>query len=523
MYVIYYIMFSIYVFTFCESSVTPDCFVHLDYGRLSGEKRTTDLLNITFCSYKGIPYAKPPVGNLRFKDPDPTPNPWDGIRDASKEGKACIQNDKMFGKDGFDVTDEDCLFLNVYSPFKTRNTIHHHEPMTVMVWIHGGGFLFGNGNEELYGPDFIIENDVILVTINYRLGVFGFLNLGISEAPGNAGLKDQVAALSWVQKYIHLFGGNPQKVTIFGESAGASSVHYHMLSPMSNGLFHQAILQSGSALTTWAFNNDVKNEAFELGRLLNCNVSSNSYADAQLLVNCLREKTAGQLKEFQCKVICAEEYRKGMFLTFLPSIEVTDTVNKNFLTETPLQLLKKGSFAKVPTLIGFNNREGLMFLTLLMINNEWFDKINNDFNQLVPPSLGLQENSLQFQQVKDKMKKFYFNNEPLSWDLIEPLCDLISDFAVVIPVYRTIIMMTESSNKSIYTYEFAVDGNRGPMKPAVIKWNSRLNITGASHFDEIGYLFNFHMYGPMPVQKDTVELNTIKRLTSFWTNFAKTG
>lgn len=122
-----------------------------------------------------------------------------------------------------------------------------------MFFIHGGGFYEGSGNDDLLGPDFLIDHNVILVTINYRLGVFGFMSLATAEYSGNMGMKDQVLALQWVQENIHQFGGDPESVTIFGHSAGSASVNYHMLSPMSKGLFKRAIMLSGVAINAWAF------------------------------------------------------------------------------------------------------------------------------------------------------------------------------------------------------------------------------------------------------------------------------
>ncbi|XP_033219251.1 juvenile hormone esterase-like [Belonocnema kinseyi] len=120
-----------------------------------------------------------------------------------------------------------------------------------MVWIHGGGFVFGSGNADLYGPDFLVRKEIVLVTINYRIDVLGFLNLGLETAPGNQGLKDQVMALKWVKDNISNFGGDPNNVTIFGESAGSASVHYLTQSALAKGLFHKAIAQSGTALNPW--------------------------------------------------------------------------------------------------------------------------------------------------------------------------------------------------------------------------------------------------------------------------------
>lgn len=138
---------------------------------------------------------------------------------------------------------EDCLYLNIHTPqISTPNL-----KLPVMAYIHGGGFTYGSGNVESVGPDFLVPRGVILVTINYRLGALGFLSLQTPECPGNNGLKDQNLALRWIQKNISAFGGNPDNVTLFGESAGSVSVHYHLLSKLSRGLFHRAITQSGTA------------------------------------------------------------------------------------------------------------------------------------------------------------------------------------------------------------------------------------------------------------------------------------
>lgn len=146
------------------------------------------------------------------------------------------------------IGDEDCLYLNVFTPEKPQVG----KQLPVMVWIHGGGFANGCGNQEWYGPDYLVPKGVILVSINYRLAAFGFLSFANTECPGNFGLKDQSLGLKWVQQNISAFGGDPNNVTIFGESAGSASVHYQVLSPLSRGLFQKAIAQSACSINPFA-------------------------------------------------------------------------------------------------------------------------------------------------------------------------------------------------------------------------------------------------------------------------------
>ncbi|EFX78588.1 hypothetical protein DAPPUDRAFT_53255 [Daphnia pulex] len=226
-------------------------------------------------AFRGIPYAQPPVGELRFKDPIPV-KPWAGVLNAIHEGSPCVQLDSILFKM---IGNEDCLVLNVYTPAIVTSTDVVSLP--VMVWIHGGGFTVGNGNSgsvsDLYGPGYILNRDVVLVTLNYRLGAFGFLSTEDTEAPGNNGLLDQSLALRWVSDNIRYFGGNPDSVTIFGQSAGGASVEFQMLSPHSKGLFHKAIAQSGSTRCPWALQKTAVGEyTHSLANNLNCPSTSDS-------------------------------------------------------------------------------------------------------------------------------------------------------------------------------------------------------------------------------------------------------
>lgn len=203
--------------------------------------------------FRGLPFARPPVGPLRFGPPEP-PEPWSGVRDAARFGPSAAQNGALVGplmSLGINRTGEDCLYLNVWTPGADRGR------RPVLVWIHGGAFILGSGSQMLYdGATLARRGDVVVVTINYRLGALGFLRLRDRfgerlPATGNEGLLDQVAALEWVRDEIAAFGGDPGNVTIFGESAGAMSCATLLGVPRARGLFHRAILQSGAANYLW--------------------------------------------------------------------------------------------------------------------------------------------------------------------------------------------------------------------------------------------------------------------------------
>lgn len=238
-----------------------------------------------------------------------------------------------------------------------------------MFWIHGGGYSFGSGNTFLYGPDYLVAEDVVLVTVNYRLGPLGFLTAG-PNAPGNQGLKDQILALRWVQNNIAAFGGNPNSVTIFGESAGASSVQMLLLSPLSEGLFHRAISESGSALNPWSVGESSANRAIRLAHHLGYDDNSNATQD---ILDFLKRLPAMRLVEAAPTTLTEEDFRNNVGLPFVPVVEGYWNAEKSedndifeespFITETPRELYNKHKFHKnIPYMTGYNTHEAMLFI-----------------------------------------------------------------------------------------------------------------------------------------------------------------
>uniref|UniRef100_A0A8C5PHG2 Carboxylic ester hydrolase n=1 Tax=Leptobrachium leishanense TaxID=445787 RepID=A0A8C5PHG2_9ANUR len=258
------------------------------YGQLQGKTNTVKGTDRAVHVFLGIPFAKPPIGELRFAPPQPL-DPWTSIRNASEHPPMCIQSRKLLNelKEFFmgefppPHLSEDCLTLNIYTPADRKPSDH----LPVMVFIHGGALILG-GATMLDGSALSAYENVVVVSLQYRLGILGFLSTGTKEATGNYGLLDQVAALQWVQENIKHFGGDPQSVTIFGESAGAASVIAHVLSPSSKGLFHRAIAESGTILMTGMLARSPE----DLTTLLKA-VSVMSLCKVKNLVECLKKKT----------------------------------------------------------------------------------------------------------------------------------------------------------------------------------------------------------------------------------------
>ncbi|XP_011690277.1 PREDICTED: esterase E4-like, partial [Wasmannia auropunctata] len=362
-----------------------------------------------YIAFRGIPYAKPPIGELRFKDPVPA-EPWSGNRDASKHGNVSVQMN-LFTREI--EGDEDCLYLNVYT-----TKIEPSKKRAVMVYLHGGGFYLGSGDALFYGPDYIVRKDVVLITLNYRLGVLGFLNLYDKVATGNQGLKDVIMALRWIQKNISEFGGDPENVTIFGESVGGAIVHYLTLSPLAKGLFHKAILQSGVVRCPWAFTEREPhlNKAFLLAEKF-----GKVTADPKVAYEFLKTIDAKKLIETEQKSLLTETERQQHSLIFTPSVD-HESANP-FFPEDPETFMCRE--AKVPLLLGFTSREGSFIICSNFnghINKEELKKIDSDFKSVILPR------TLSTLPITvEELRSLYFGDKAVSEETLINYVDFVSD------------------------------------------------------------------------------------------------
>lgn len=317
----------------------------------------------------GIPFAEPPVGALRLRAPQPLGKTWTTPLDASKVPPSC-------------ESQEDCLYLNVYAPSASLANASQRRP--VMVWIYGGGFVTGSNWElGLYdGMHFAERHGVVLVAMNYRLGNLGFMALDSlkQEDPhgstGNYGVQDQNLALKWVQRNIAGFGGDPDRVTLFGESAGGMSVMWHLVSPASKGLFHAAIMESGTSAITYFFQpfKDAKSYHEETASILNCSASKGAAAQLECLRSLPTEVIlhgAGGEVTGSGKSPSPKDH--SPIYPIMPVGPVIDGSEAG-LMDVPIRLVTAGRFNKVPLIVGSNENGGSMFepeIAQVVPNAKW--------------------------------------------------------------------------------------------------------------------------------------------------------
>ena len=342
-------------------------------GWIEGTYKLSEPGEKKFAAYEGIPFAVAPIERLRFQPPMKHTNfhpPSEPLK-AVQPPPECPQLDLATGD--FKGS-EDCLYLNVFTP--SLETMGDQR-LPVMVWIHGGAFQFGSASSEQYGPERLLDKEVVMVSLNYRLGPLGFLTSGDKEAPPNVGILDQQMALRWVRDHISAFGGDPERVTIFGESAGGVSVMAHLASPYSSGLFHAAIAMSG----VWGempFLHKSKSPATYAVRLaekLGCETT-----DTATMVTCLRSKSSKDL------LTQAATFRTFAFLPE-PFTPVVDDFMEHPVLPQPLHNVWEDNLPSVPLIIGGNQHEGIAQLLEFIKDETKLAKLNENFDTEGPALL----------------------------------------------------------------------------------------------------------------------------------------
>jgi para-nitrobenzyl esterase len=438
--------------------------------------------------FKGIPYAAPPVGDLRWKEPQPAA-PWTGVRKADAFGPRAMQgfiyDDMVFRDRG---PSEDCLYLNVWTPARSAG-----DGLPVMFWIHGGGFQAGSSSEPRQDGENLARKGVVVVSLNYRLGILGFLaHPGLTMesrfgASGNYGILDQIAALHWVQRNIGAFGGDPKNVTIFGESAGSYSVSILMTSPLARGTFAKAIGQSGSFFRTRDSGEDKLGmplaEAERLGLGFAASVGARSIAE-------LRALPAGAILKAQL----ADK-----------AFEATAIFDGYVMPKDSVAAWAEGRQSHVPLLAGWTADEQRVYAT---------------FGTSRPTAQGfISSTRAKFGDRADAVLRLY--PAGTEEEALRSTGDLACDQFMGYCTWKMINLQLATGDSPVYRYSF---DRKCPVAPGrVINGSPATGADiGAVHASDIPYAFGDLACSPdVPWQPEDRDLS--EAMTTYWTNFARTG
>ncbi|CAG9800585.1 unnamed protein product [Chironomus riparius] len=454
----------------------------------------------SFYRFSGIPYARNPEGKLRFKAPEKLLKFEKDVIDCTREGSACFHQSTVTGNY---IGSENCLNLNVYAPADAK-----FKKLPVIVFIHGGGFMLDSNSVDFYSPEYLLAEDVVVVTVNYRLHTLGFLSLPSMGISGNAGLKDQQMALEWVYDNISHFNGDPDNICLFGESAGAASVYLHTLNPKSRRFISSAICNSGTALDTWLYQRDGEGKTKMLAKRVGAKGSSDKD-----IYDALMSSSTQSLYDLANKVRTPDEYRRSIPFTFKPIVE--NESDDAFMTESPLELIKgQNGQIKLPMIIGNNSADGMTmtyyFRKNLNLNNE-------DTVRLVPFFINVDPLSKEAKALGDKISKFYMGNKGVCEETLQRYLDLNSDsYFFVSQTIAANLNKIHNPGMNQYLYEFDFDGELNFMKRAL----RMKKYKGACHFDDMSYLFR-HQIIDVSIRKNSREHKMRDRMCKMWTNFAK--
>ncbi|XP_069802324.1 fatty acyl-CoA hydrolase precursor, medium chain-like [Dendropsophus ebraccatus] len=470
--------------------------VETQYGKLRGKTLSVKGTDRNVHAFYGVPFAKPPVGSLRFAAPEP-PVAWSSTREASEYAPICLQDRDMMEQSSRNIKlklalprmSEDCLYLNIFTPADREK----EEKLPVMMFIHGGGLMLGAA-VMFDGSALSAHENVVIVSIQYRLGVPGFFSTGDDRAPGNYGFLDQVAALQWIKENIADFSGDSNSVTIFGESAGGISVSALVASPLAKGLFHRGIAESGVALIPGFVVSSV--EEAVMVRNIVANVSG---CDVDTLVDCLKAKSEDEITSISVV----------MKMMALPA-----TFDGVFFPKPVEQILADKEVNNVPLMAGVNNQE-FGWLGPVAMNIPGFrEGMKREAMEEILRNIPLLRS---FSNATSLLMDEYVGDETDPAEIRNVFTDVVGDLLFVIPALKAAKYHRDSGNPT-YFYEFQ-------HRPSIFK-DSRPDFVKADHVDEIFFV----MGGPflesdiLPTEDFTEEEKILsKTVMKYWANFARTG
>ncbi|CAL4128460.1 unnamed protein product, partial [Meganyctiphanes norvegica] len=474
-------------------------------GPVQGIKETSTL-GKTFYSYYGIPFASPPIGNLRLKGIGPinTQKLKSSINPSS-----AMPSIESYIKGPVHLLGPKTIKSYYYSIKSPANPQNITKERPVMVYIHGGAFFRGSAAE--YPPYAMMNEDIILVVIQYRLGALGFMSTEDKVMNGNYGLKDQTLALKWVQENIWNFGGNALRITLFGESAGAASVHFQILSPKSLGMFHQAILQSGSALCSWSLGAAHREVAKYTGSLFNC---SSAEDDDELTVSTKLEQCFSNLDAEELVAVV----KKFMVWSFLP-ILMGPRIDGDFIPKAPESLMQESRFKRIQMMAGVTSHDGGLF-SLPLYGNEYLRVgLQHNFPNIGPVILDFGDGDISPLNMTIKIFDHFIGGLKIDAETADNITRMLTErhFSHATDLTTMLHARTVSPKKNVFRYQFSYKGQHS----IADRWDLEIGKHWVTHADDLFYLFEGgKIWKPLETEDDK-KMRSI--MTKLWSNFAIYG
>ncbi|XP_046744719.1 venom carboxylesterase-6-like [Diprion similis] len=464
-------------------------------------------------AYEGIPYAKPPIGESRFRVASRL-SPWTGVLKAKRFGLPCLQYNH-FPMDPANKVEgsEDCLYMNVYAADRSdrhfRRAAESANLLPVIVYIHGGAFQFGSA--MTYGPNYLLNRDIVLVTFNYRLGPLGFLSTEDATVPGNMGLKDQVIALRWVADNVQSFGGDPARITIVGHSAGGASVHYHYLTNLTSGLFKGGISLSGTALDCWTQTEGALVKAKKLASIVGC-----PSRDVQDMVDCLRSRPGYQI------VQAVGEFMPWLYNPYSPFGPVVEKGGSEFtfIDKSPIEIINSGQVQDVPWITGITSEEGLYPAADFVASEKLLRDLNNDWESIAPHLLDFNYTvpKSEHSNVARLIKQHYLGTRPIEKSTVKEIVQMIGDRLFVYDGIEAARLQARVNQSPVRFYYFTYRGAHS-LSEAM---SGSTDDFGVSHADDVAYVLDASsaLFNSSTTPQDR---DMQKELINIWVSYATEG
>lgn len=473
--------------------------VETSNGRLRGRDQGL------YYSYESVPYAEPPLGELRFEPPQPFDRKWDGNFDATKPSVVCAQWSQFISQPDKLTGNEDCLTLSIYKPKNESRQV-----FPVIANIFGGAFSFGGTVED--SPTTLMNHgNVILVKINHRVGILGFLSTADAELPGNAGLKDQRLALRWIKKNIGYFGGDPENILFLGFSSGAASVHLQLMNEDLAQIVKAGVSISANALDPWVVQNNGRRHAFEVGRIVGCGLLN----DSKELKKCLKTKDALDIAAAMSRFLV---FNYMPFVTFGPTVEPADSAEP-FMTQHPRDIIKSGKFAQIPWLLTYTPEDGIYNAALVLARQhdgqEAIRELNSRWFELAPHFFSYRYQTKTVEEMdrhSRKLRQHYMGNKNFSVDTYFEFQRMLTDVMLKNETETTLDLHRRYGKSPLYSYIYdnPADNAFGQILSA------RQDILlGTGHGDDYFLIMDSPIREPLRADEKVISWKLIKMLERF--------